>query len=86
MSTSCTVGHSSLEIQVAQSMRLGQPASLHHTDHSPSHNGSKDEENGVGYLYSECKDDLPEGCKGNEEMDKVYFESLFRRTSMSYTH
>ena len=68
--------------------RLGQPASLHNTDHSPSHNGLKDDENGVGDLYSEYKDEnLPEGCKGNEEMDRLYFESLTiqRKFNVLYT-
>ena len=71
------VGHSSLVVQAAQSTRLGQPASLHSPDHSPSHSRSKDDENEVGDLYSEYKEeDLPEGCKGNEEVDKLYFESV----------
>ena len=76
-----TVGQSSLVLtqagEISLGARLGQPASLHSPDHSPSHSRSKDDENGVGDLYSEYKDeDLPEGCKGNEEMDRLYFESL----------
>ena len=85
-----TVGQSSLVLtqagEISMGARLGPP--VHNTDHSPSPNGSKDDENEVGDLYSEYKDEnLPEGCKGNEETDKLYFESLTiqRKFNVLYT-